>query len=256
MRHHTLVHKVDLNNIERSRVKKAEKLAAGEGAQKPSVPEGENKPLNQSEKSREQCHHSVCLGGEVGGSALLEVLPVVLFSEKGGQHVMALHDSGCNTTLVDEELAQSLGLKLQIQGVNAEKAFTSQHIKNCRIPRVGREGVKYVLRDVKTFPNLSGPDQKIKWSAIKQNFSHLKNFDLKDTGPVRLIIGSNNSDLMQDSHMLTEYHMQSRHLSVGQSLTGYPVKKRWHHHTMCLKCMKQVQAKRRSCSGCLLLSRK
>ena len=33
--------------------------------------------------------------------------------------------------------------------------------------------MKYVLREVKTFRNLSGPDQKIKWSAIaiKQNFS-------------------------------------------------------------------------------------
>ena len=58
--------------------------------------------------------------------------------------------------------------------------------------------MKYVLRDVKTFPNLRGPDQEIKWSAIKQNFSHLKDLDLKDTdrGPVRLIIGSNNSDLI------------------------------------------------------------
>ena len=62
MRHHTLVHKVDLNIIEQSRARKAEDLAVGEGAQKPSVPEGENKPLNQSEKSWEQCHHSVCLG--------------------------------------------------------------------------------------------------------------------------------------------------------------------------------------------------
>ena len=52
--------------------------------------------------------------------------------------------------------------------------------------------MKYVLRDVKTFPNLSGSDQKMKWSTIKQNFSHLKDLDLKDTdtGPVRLIIGA------------------------------------------------------------------
>ena len=73
-----------------------------------------------------------------------------------------------------------------------------RNIKNCLIARVGREGVKYVLRDVKTFPNQRGPDQKIKWSAIKQNFSHLKDLDLKetDTRPVRLIIGSNNSDLI------------------------------------------------------------
>ena len=143
------------------------------------------------------------LGCEVDGRALVEVLPVVLFSEKGEQQVKALRDSGCNTTLMDEELAQSLGLnskeiELQIQGVNAEKAFTWQHIKNCRIARVGREGVKYVLRDLKTFPDLSGPGQKIKWSAIKKKYSHLKDLDLKDTdtGPVRLIIGSNNSGLI------------------------------------------------------------
>lgn len=30
-------------------------------------------------------------------------------------------------------------LNCKIQGVNAEKAFTSQRIKNCRIARVGRE---------------------------------------------------------------------------------------------------------------------
>ena len=38
MRHHTLVHEVDLNIIERSRARKAEKLAVGEGAQKPFAP--------------------------------------------------------------------------------------------------------------------------------------------------------------------------------------------------------------------------
>ena len=94
------------------------------------------------------------LGCEVDGSALVEVLPVAPFSENGEQQVKALHDSGCNTTLMDEELAQSLGLnsreiELQIQGVNAEKAFTWQEIKNCRIARVGRDGVKYVPRDFK-----------------------------------------------------------------------------------------------------------
>ena len=37
MRHLTLIHEVDLNIIERSRARKAETLAVGEGAQKPSV---------------------------------------------------------------------------------------------------------------------------------------------------------------------------------------------------------------------------
>ena len=62
MRHRTLDHEVDLIIIERSRAKKAEKaekLAVREGAQKPSVPEGEIKPLDQTEKSREKYHHSL-----------------------------------------------------------------------------------------------------------------------------------------------------------------------------------------------------
>ena len=40
----------------------------------------------------------------------------------------------------DEELAQSLGLNLQIQGFNAEKAFTSQHIRNCQILELEEKG--------------------------------------------------------------------------------------------------------------------
>ena len=47
---------------------------------------------------------------------------------------MALRDAGCNTTLKDESLAVTLGLKgkemdLKIQGVNSQKVFTFQHIK-------------------------------------------------------------------------------------------------------------------------------
>ena len=141
--------------------------------------------------------------------ALVEVLPILVFGETGKQQVMALRDSGCNTALIDESLALSLGLQgkevdLEIQGVNAQKVFTSQHIKKCRVARVGKEEVKYSLRDVKTIPNLNGPDQKLKWSTIKQEYQHLKNLDLRetDTGPVQLIIGTNNSDLILPKQIL------------------------------------------------------
>ena len=102
-------------------------------------------------------------GLETGGRALVEVLPVVVFGEKGGRQVMALRDSGCNTTLIDENLAVALGMgdkevDLEIQGVNSQKTFTSQHIKKCSVARVGKEEVKYLLRDVKTVPNPNGPD--------------------------------------------------------------------------------------------------
>lgn len=116
---------------------------------------------------------------------------------------MALHDSDCNTTIMDESLALVLGLQgkevdLEIQGVNVHKLFTSQHIKKCSVAQVGEENIKYSLRDVKTIPFLNGPDQKLKWSTIKHQYQHLKDLALHgtDTGPVQLIIGTNNSDLI------------------------------------------------------------
>ena len=87
-------------------------------------------------------------------------------------------------------------MDLEIQGVNSQKVFTSKHIKKCLVARVGKEVNSYQLRDVKTMPNLTGPDQRPKWSTIKQHHSHLKDLDTADTdsGPVQLIIGTNNSN--------------------------------------------------------------
>ena len=62
----------------------------------------------------------------------------------------ALCDSGCNTTLMDENLAATLRISgkevdLEIQSVNSQKTFTSQHIKKCSVAQVGREEVKYLF---------------------------------------------------------------------------------------------------------------
>ena len=70
-------------------------------------------------------------------------------------------------------------MDLEIQGVNVQKVFTSQHTKKCHVARVGKEEVKYSLQDVKTIPSLNGLDQKLKWSTIKQEYQYLKNLDLR-----------------------------------------------------------------------------
>ena len=87
---------------------------------------------------------------------------------------------------------------LKFKALIRRKHFTSQHIKKCSVARVGREEVKYLLRDVKTVPSLNGPDQGLKWSTIKLGYNNLKDLDLRDTdtSPVQLIIGTNNSDLI------------------------------------------------------------
>ena len=74
---------------------------------------------------------SAYTGCKTGGHGWVEVLPIVIFGETGKQ-VMALHDSGCNTTLIDESLAFSLELlgkqvDLKIQGVNVQKEFLLRH---------------------------------------------------------------------------------------------------------------------------------
>ncbi|XP_068676226.1 uncharacterized protein [Montipora foliosa] len=210
MRHHTLVYEVDLRFIERAKAKReSEQVPEVERNPAPVSLEGRDSSPRQAVEPLEEYQQSAYTGCEIGGLALVEVLPIVVFGETGKQQVMALRDSGCNTTLIDESLALSLGLQgkevdLEIQGVNAQKVFASQHIKKCHVARVGKEEVKYSLRDVKTIPSLNGPDQKLRWSTIKHEYQHLKNLDLRDTdtGPVQLIIGTNNSDLILPRQIL------------------------------------------------------
>ena len=75
--------------------------------------------------------------------------------------------------------------------------LSPQRIKRCHVARVGREEVKYVLRDVKTIHSLNGPDQKLKWSSMKHEYCYLKELDWQDsdTGAVEVIAGTDNSDL-------------------------------------------------------------
>ena len=224
------------------------------------------------EELRQQHSHSVSSGLETGGRALVEVLLVVVFGDKGERQVMALRESGCNTTLIDENLAAALGLSdkevdLEIQGVNSQKTFASQHIKKCSVARVGREEVKYLLRDVKTVPSLNGPDQRLKWSTIKLGYNHLKDLDLRDTdtSPVQLIIGTNNSDLILPKRIVkpserwcydkVPFTLLRLHLA-GQSLTGYRMIREQHHLTMRLKRMKDVQVKTKSYSSWSWLSQR
>ena len=210
MRHHTLVHEVGLKFIKRAKAKReSEQVPEVERDPGPVSLEGKDSSRRQAVEPLEEYRQSAHACCETGGRALVEVLPIVVFGETGKQQVMVLRTSGCNTTLIDESLALSLGLQgkevdLEIQGVNAQKVFTSQNIKKCHVARVGKEEVKYSLRDVKTIPSLNGPDQKLKWSRIKQEYEHLKNLDLRDTdtGPVQLIIGTDNSDLILPKQIL------------------------------------------------------
>ena len=98
IRHHTLVHEVDLKFIERAKAKRESERVL-EVERDPSVSlEGEDSSPRQAVEPHEEYRQSAYTGCETGGCALVEVLPIVVFEETGKQNVMALRDSGCDTT--------------------------------------------------------------------------------------------------------------------------------------------------------------
>ena len=132
MRHHTLLHEVDLKIMERRKAKQESGRMSDSARSSVSTPQDSEVTLSQMQEVHQQYSYSVCSSCEAVGRALVEVLLGVVFGENGEQEVMALRDSGCNTTLMDESLAVTLGLKgkemdLEIQGINSQKVFTSQH---------------------------------------------------------------------------------------------------------------------------------
>ena len=262
MRHHTLVDDVDLKFIERRRGKQEPQRMVDSARSSVNTLQHSQQSeatSNQVEELCQQCSHSVSLGLETRGRAL-ETLPVVVFGDKGERQVMALRDSGCNTTLMDENLAAALGLSgkevdLEIKGVNLQKTFTSQHINKCSVARVGRKKVKYLLRDVKTVPSLNGPNQRLKWSTIKLGYNHLKDLELRvtDSSPVQLIIGTNNSDLILPKRIVKP----SEHWCYDKVPYAVETPLGWASSitlTVRLKRMKDVQVKMKSYSGWSWLS--
>lgn len=101
MRHHTLVHKVDLKFTKQAKaIRESER-----------VPEVEN-DLAPVQFWKAKTPHHVWLwshrrgianqrtqGFVTGGPAFVAVLPIFVFREKGKQQVMALRDSGCELEL-------------------------------------------------------------------------------------------------------------------------------------------------------------
>ena len=76
MRHHTLVHEVDLKFIERPKAKhELERVSEVDRDPAPVSLEGEDSSPRQAVEPLESCRQSACTVCETGGRALVEVLP-------------------------------------------------------------------------------------------------------------------------------------------------------------------------------------
>ena len=90
MRHHTLLHEVDLKIMERRRAKQESARMSDSARSSVTTPQDSEVTSSHMQEVHQQYSYSVCSGCEAGDRALVEVLPVVVLGENGEQRLMTL----------------------------------------------------------------------------------------------------------------------------------------------------------------------
>ncbi|KAL0860706.1 hypothetical protein ABMA27_010047 [Loxostege sticticalis] len=145
---------------------------------------------------------------EKDAAVLLKVLPVTLTGPKRQIQAHALLDEGATISLIEEELAQQLGVRgpsrpLQINGVTACQRYTRSEAVNLSIRgRSQRECHEIKLR---TIPQLVLHTQALPAGIL--NYEHLRDLDpgnvcYESTRP-RLLIGADNWHLIVSRELRT-----------------------------------------------------
>lgn len=128
-------------------------------------------------------------------SVMLRILPVTLHNGEKSIEALALLDDGSTISLLDDEIAQQLGL----HGPNEDLCLTWTS-NQARIEKgsmktsvhiSGSDGEKYLIKKLFTVESLSLPVQSLSAESIKKRFPHLANVPLSSYGPStpRILIG-------------------------------------------------------------------
>lgn len=132
----------------------------------------------------------------------LRVVPINLHGPRKRLEVLALCDEASTVTLIDERVANELGLSgskesLCLQWTNEEISVQKNSFKmNVQISRPGGQKC-FTMIGVRTVQNLSLPLQNIKMTEWRK-YQHLKNIPIRDINnekPV-VLIGQDNIDLI------------------------------------------------------------
>ncbi|XP_055588978.1 uncharacterized protein LOC129741278 [Uranotaenia lowii] len=137
-----------------------------------------------------------------GQSSLFRILPVTLFSNGRSLKVYAFFDDGSSITLLEENVANQLGL----EGESARLCLTwtaevsREEVASKRVNfEVAGEGRsrKYSLSNVRTVKNLALPRQSLCYQQLAARYPHLSGLPVSDYNDVtpQILIGNDNAHL-------------------------------------------------------------
>lgn len=155
------------------------------------------KPEEQSGSSGVISAHCSRLAG-----VLFKVLPVILSSNGKSVSTFAFLDDGSNITLLEEEIAEELGLNgsigslcIQWTGSVTRKEPRSRQVE-LRISGV-HGSPDYPLAEVQTVPRLDLPQQSLDYVELCKQFPHLRGLPMQSFSNAvpRILIGLDNATL-------------------------------------------------------------
>ena len=123
-------------------------------------------------------------------------------SDRNGKRIVAMLDTGSNTTCIDEDLAKALRCKRRsdtisksvsmLDGVKLLESYT------CEVVLTSGDGLTTQVIIAHTIKNMTEGTSVVDWSKAKKKFAHLRDvpFDaVKRDAKIELLIGSDNAFL-------------------------------------------------------------
>ncbi|XP_030386687.1 uncharacterized protein LOC115633383 [Scaptodrosophila lebanonensis] len=130
-------------------------------------------------------------------SQYFKIIPVVLYGPNGRYETFAMFDEGSAVTLLEENMAKTLGLTGQRQALNLQwydqNIITEMSVKTSFEIADSKDKVRYTIKGAQTVHKLNLPRQ----SFQRHQYKHLRNLpivDYKDAKP-SLLIGLDNAHL-------------------------------------------------------------
>ena len=126
-----------------------------------------------------------------------QFIPVYLYGPNGQRRkTLCLLDTGSNTTLVLQALAEKVGFtgelgEISLGGTNTSEVVRSFPVDSLGISGVGRRHRRYTTHSALTVPAPNNPEYVADRSAEKEKYPHLQNLPLQctDASKIEIILG-------------------------------------------------------------------
>ncbi|CAL8111098.1 unnamed protein product [Orchesella dallaii] len=136
------------------------------------------------------------------GMVIMRVVPVTLHGPKGIVKANAFLDEGSSVTMLDADVASSLGLQgeeapLSLSWLNSCSRSMDSKLVDLKIQGLEKNAEEFRLKNVRTVKNLNLPVQPLNSYKLWKRWKHLEGVpypDILDKKPV-ILIGQDNIDL-------------------------------------------------------------